>query len=101
MQHDDKTIIFGDGTEADKLIGCSVDPETGYYFLDIYQLGEPRPYGWVSSKEYLDYIHRDIRKHCCSLVFAPARGAEVLRGIIKQLGVILSAMEGTEDVGFE
>lgn len=97
----DSYIVLGEGATADKLIGCSVDPETGYYFLDIYQLGEPRPYGWVSSKEYLDYIHRDIGKHCCSLVFAPARGAEVLRGIIKMLEVMLAAMEGTEDVGFE
>ena len=93
----DRYIVFGEGAEADKLIGCSVDRETGYYFLDIYQLEEPRPYGWVSPDEMQDIM----QEHRCSLVFAPARGAEVLRGIIKQLGVILSAMEGTEDVGFE
>lgn len=93
----DSYIVFGEGATADKLIGCSVDPETGYYFLDIYQLGEPHPYGWVSPDELQNIMLEPI----CSLVFAPARGAEVLRGIIKMLGVMLSAMEGTEDVGFE
>ena len=93
----DSYIVFGEGATADKLIGCSVDPETGYYFLDIYQLSEPRPYGWVSPDEMQNIKMEPI----CSLVFAPARGAEVLRGIIKVLEVMLSAMEGTEDVGFE